>query len=164
MELVTPGIGLIFWTALTFSIVFFVLRSFAWKPITTALKEREESITNALSAAEKAKADLQQLQASNEKLLQEARNERERILRDAKSAADKMVSEATDKATTERNRIIAEAQEAIRQEKNAALAEVKKQVAGLSIDIAEKVMRKQLADKSSQMDLVQSYLQDIKIN
>jgi F-type H+-transporting ATPase subunit b len=164
MDLVTPGIGLIFWTALTFSIVFFVLRSFAWKPITTALKEREESIANALSAAEKAKADLQQLQASNEQLLQEARNERERILRDAKSAADKMVAEATDKATTERNRIIAEAQEVIRQEKNAALAEVKKQIAGLSIDIAEKVMRKQLADKSSQMDLVQSYLQDIKIN
>jgi len=164
MELVTPGIGLVFWTVLTFLIVLGILSQVAWKPITQALRDREESISTALAAAEKAKNDLLLLQSSNEKALQEARVEREKMMRDAKTTADKIIAEATEKANAEKNRIVAEAQEAIRTEKNLALAEVKKQVADLSLEIAEKVMRKQLADKSTQMELVKSYLNDVKVN
>jgi F-type H+-transporting ATPase subunit b len=164
MELVTPNIGLIFWSVLTFSIVFIILSQTAWKPIVQALKEREKSITDALSSAAKAKEDLLTLQAGNEKLVQEARLEREKMLRDAKTTADKMIADAAEKANAEKNRIVLEAQEAIRNEKNAALADVKKQVADLSLDIAEKVMRKQLENKSAQIDLVKSYLAESKVN
>lgn len=164
MELVTPNIGLIFWSVLTFSIVFIILSQTAWKPIVQALKEREKSITDALSSAAKAKEDLLTLQAGNEKLVQEARLEREKMLRDAKTTADKMIADAAEKANAEKNRIVLEAQEAIRNEKNAALADVKKQVADLSLDIAEKVMRKQLENKSSQIELVKSYLAESKVN
>jgi F-type H+-transporting ATPase subunit b len=162
MDLVTPNIGLVFWSVLTFSIVFIILSQTAWKPIVQALKDREKSITDALSAA--AKAKLTALQAGNEKLLQEARMEREKMLRDAKTTADKMIAEAAEKANTEKNRIVLEAQEAIRNEKNAALADVKKQVADLSLEIAEKVMKKQLDNKNAQIDLVKSYLAEAKIN
>ncbi len=164
MELVTPNIGLIFWSVLTFSIVFIILSQTAWKPIVQALKDREKSITDALSAAAKAKDELTALQAGNEKLLQEARIEREKMLRDAKTTADKMIADAAERANVEKNRIVSEAQEAIRNEKNAALADVKKQVADLSLDIAEKVMKKQLENKSAQIDLVKSYLAEAKIN
>jgi F-type H+-transporting ATPase subunit b len=164
MELVTPNIGLIFWSVLTFTIVFIILSQTAWKPIVQALKEREKSITDALSSAAKAKEDLLTLQAGNEKLVQEARLEREKMLRDAKTTADKMIADAAEKANAEKNRIVLEAQEAIRNEKNAALADVRKQVADLSLDIAEKVMRKQLENKSAQIDLVKSYLAEAKVN
>lgn len=164
MELVTPNIGLIFWSVLTFTIVFIILSQTAWKPIVQALKEREKSITDALSSAAKAKEDLLTLQAGNEKLVQEARLEREKMLRDAKTTADKMIADAAEKANAEKNRIVLEAQEAIRNEKNAALADVRKQVADLSLDIAEKVMRKQLENKSAQIDLVKSYLAESKVN
>jgi F-type H+-transporting ATPase subunit b len=164
MELVTPGIGLVFWTVLTFLIVLGVLSQFAWKPITQALKDRELSISQALAAAEDAKKNLLLLQSSNEKLLQEARVEREKMMRDAKITADKMIADATEKANSEKNRIVAEAQDAIRTEKNLALAEVRKQVADLSLEIAEKVIRRQLSDKSAQMELVKGYLNDVKVN
>jgi F-type H+-transporting ATPase subunit b len=164
MELVTPNIGLIFWSVLTFTIVFIILSQTAWKPIVQALKEREKSITDALSSAAKAKEDLLTLQAGNEKLVQEARLEREKMLRDAKTTADKMIADAAERANAEKNRIVLEAQEAIRNEKNAALADVRKQVADLSLDIAEKVMRKQLENKSAQIDLVKSYLAESKVN
>lgn len=164
MELVTPNIGLIFWTVLTFLLVLGILSQVAWKPITQALRDREQSIADALAAAEKAKGDLQLLQSNNEKLLQEARAEREKMMREAKATADKMIADAAEKANAEKNRIVNEAQEAIRNEKNVALAEVRKQAADLSLMIAEKVIGKQLGDKNSQMELVKSYLNDIKLN
>jgi len=164
MELVTPNIGLIFWTVLTFLLVLGILSQVAWKPITQALRDREQSITDALAAAEKAKGDLQLLQSNSEKLLQEARAEREKMMREAKATADKMIADAAEKANAEKNRIVNEAQEAIRNEKNVALAEVRKQAADLSLMIAEKVIGKQLGDRNSQMELVKSYLNDIKLN
>ena len=104
------------------------------------------------------------MQSSNEKLLQEARVERDKLMRDAKATADSIIAEATEKANSEKNRIVAEAQDAIRTEKNLALAEVKKQVADLSLAIAEKVIRRQLSDKATQMELVKGYLNDVKVN
>lgn len=164
MELVTPNIGLIFWTVLTFLLVLGILSQVAWKPITQALRDREQSIADALAAAEKAKGDLQLLQSNNEKLLQEARAEREKMMREAKATADKMIADAAEKANAEKNRIVNEAQEAIRNEKNVALVEIRKQTADLSLMIAEKIIGKQLGDKNSQMELVKSYLNDIKLN
>ncbi|MCU0389529.1 MAG: F0F1 ATP synthase subunit B [Thermoflexibacter sp.] len=164
MDLVTPGVGLIFWTALTFIIVLLILRRFAWKPILGALDEREKSIAESLEAAEKAKQEMATLNLENQKLLQEAKSEREKILRDAKTVAERLVNEAKERAIEESNRIIASAQEAIRNEKQAAMTEVRNQVAHLSLTIAEKLLRNELSNKSTQIDLAKSFMNEIKEN
>jgi F-type H+-transporting ATPase subunit b len=164
MELVTPGLGLIFWTSFLFLVVLFLLSRFAWKPIVTALHEREQSIADALNAAQKAKDDMASLTAKNQELLKEAQTEREKIMKEAKAVADKMIAEAKERATVESNRIIAAAQEAIRNEKQSALAEVKTQVATLSLLIAEKLIRKNLQSDDSQIALVQTFLKETKLN
>ncbi|MDX5346522.1 MAG: F0F1 ATP synthase subunit B [Hymenobacteraceae bacterium] len=164
MELVTPGIGLIFWQAVTFLLVLFLLGKFAWKPIMNSLHEREQSIENALSSAEKAKLEMQALKADNEKLLAEARMERDRILKDASEAANAMVEEAKTKASDEGAKMIAHAREAIDNEKRAALTEVKNMAAALSIDIAEKVLKRELRDETAQQELVQSYIREVNLN
>lgn len=164
MDLVTPSIGLIFWTSLTFITVFFILRKFAWKPILGALDEREKTIAESLATAEKAKQEMATLNVENARLLQETRAEREKLLKDAKTVADRLVSEAKDKAIEESNRIIASAQEAIKNEKQAALTEVRNQVAHLSLTIAEKLLKNELSNKNSQIDLAQNFLKEIKSN
>jgi F-type H+-transporting ATPase subunit b len=164
MQLVTPAIGLIFWTALTFLIVLFLLSRFAWKPILSALSEREKNIADALSAAEAAKQEMAKLKSQNEALLQEARQERDKILREAKTASDRLISEATEKATAESNKIIASAQEVIQNEKMAALAEVKNQVAALSLSITEKLLKKELSDKDAQLALIKNFMNETKVN
>lgn len=164
MELVTPGIGLIFWTAFTFIVVLLILRAVAWKPILGALSEREKTIAESLSAAEKAKQEMAALNVENQRLLQEARTEREKILRDAKSVAEKLVTEAKEKAIEESNRIINSAQEAIRNEKQAALTEVRNQVAHLSLTIAEKLLKNELSNKNAQVELAKSFMNEIKTN
>src|SRR5688572_24189722 len=146
MDLVTPGIGLIFWQTLTFLVVLFLLSKFAWKPIMSSLREREESIETALSQAEKARLEMQSLMANNEKLLAEARVERDRILREAQEAGNQMIEQAKEKSTAEGNRMIAHAREAINMEKQAALTEVQNLVGSLSINIAEKLLRRELSD------------------
>ncbi len=164
MDLVTPSIGLIFWTSLTFITVFFILRKFAWKPILGALDEREKTIADSLATAERAKQEMATLNVENARLLQETRAEREKLLKDAKTVADRLVGEAKDKAIEESNRIIASAQEAIKNEKQAALTEVRNQVAHLSLTIAEKLLKNELSNKNSQIDLAQNFLKEIKSN
>lgn len=163
-SLVDPKLGLIFWTAIFFLIVLFVLRKFAFKPIAEALDERNQSIEDALASAEKAKEEMASLTAKNEDLLREARAEKDNILTEARSQAKQIVDEAQDTAKSSADKIIKDAQAAIESEKNKALTEVKNQVAALSLDLAEKVLRKELADKASQEKLVEGYLKDASLN
>lgn len=164
MQIVTPEFGLIFWQLVIFGIVLLLLRTFAWKPILSALNEREDSIENALRLASQAKLEMQALQAGNEKLLAEARLERDRILKEATDVSNKLIEQAKTKATEEGSRMINQAREAIQNEKNAALAEVKNTAAQLSIDIAERILRRELTDTASQKELVNSYLKEVKLN
>ena len=156
--------SLIFWTTIIFVVFFFLLKKFAWKPILVAVKSREESINNALDSAEKAKLDMQNLQADNQKLLKEARAEREEMLKEARDIKSKMIDEAKGEAQTQANKMIAQAQAAIESEKKAAIADLKAQVANLSIEIAEKVVREELSNKDKQVKLVESMLGEAKLN
>lgn len=164
MELLTPGAGLIFWQLIIFVALFLFLAKFAWKPILGSLQEREASIQSALDTAEKAKQEIALLKADNEKLLKEAREERERIMREAREASNKMKEEATEDAKKAADKIISDARNAINIEKQAALKEVKVQVAMFSLEIAEKLMRKNLSNDKAQRELVESYVKDIKVN
>ena len=164
MNIVTPELGLIFWQVVIFLIVVLLLRAYAWKPILSSLKERESSIEGALRMADQAKLEMQQLQAGNEKLLAEARMERDRILKEATAMSNQFIEQAKTKATEEGGRMIEQAREAIRNEKNAALAEVKNTAAQLSIDIAERILRRELTDQPAQQQLVDSYLKEVKLN
>lgn len=164
MDLVTPEIGLVFWTSLVFIIVLIILRRVAWKPILTAVSEREESIENALSSAEKAREEVANMKADNERILNEARAERDAILKEAREMKDSIVTEAKAKATEEGDKMITAAQEAIHNQKQAAITELKNQVAALSIEIAEKILRQQLADKDSQKEMVDKMLKEIGQN
>ncbi|WP_179009504.1 F0F1 ATP synthase subunit B [Winogradskyella forsetii] len=137
---------------------------FAWKPILNSLNEREEGIQGALDAAEKAKRELANLQADNQKLLQEARLEREAMLKEARELKTKMIADAEAEAKSQANKMIAQAQEAIVSEKKAAMAELKSHVAGLSLEIAEKVVRKELSNKGEQLELVESMLGEATLN
>ncbi|PKQ45728.1 F0F1 ATP synthase subunit B [Confluentibacter flavum] len=156
--------SLIFWTTIIFVIFFFLLKKFAWKPILVAVKSREESINNALKSAEKAKLEMQNLQADNQKLLQEARLERESMFKEARDIKVKMIEDAKGEAQDQANKIIEQAQAAIESEKKAAIAELKSQVANLSIEIAEKVMRAELSSNDKQLKLVESMLGETKFN
>ncbi len=163
MNLTAPE-SLIFWTTIIFVAFLFLLRKFAWKPILGAVRSREESITDALAAAENAKRELSNLKADNEKLLAEARAERDAMLKEAREMKDKMIAEAKEEAQIAGAQMIAQAQATIQSEKNAAVADIKNQVSSLSIDIAEKLLKGQLADKQAQEQLVGSLLNDIKLN
>ena len=164
MELVTPSIGLIFWMTLSFSILLFILGKFAWKPIMGMLKEREEVIENALLAAEKAKEEMLTLQAGNELLLKQAREERDAMLAEARKIKEGIVDEAKGKATEEANILIERAREAINNEKQAAITEIKNQIAQLSVEIAEKIIKEELSDEKKQQAYIDKLVGDIKIN
>lgn len=164
MDLVTPGIGLIFWQLITFLVVLFLLSKFAWKPIMAGLRERETSIENALSMAEKAKLEMQTLKAGNEKLLAEARAERDRILKEAADASNQMIEAAKAKANEEGDRMIATAREAVLNEKRAALAEIKNLAGNLSVEIAEQLLKRELQDASAQQQLVSDYMKEVTLN
>lgn len=164
MSLITPEFGLLFWQTLIFLILFLLLARFAWKPILGSLKEREESIEHALRMADQAKIEMQQLKAGNEKLLVEARQERDRMMQEATAMANQHRETEKARATSEANHIVQQAREAIQTEKNAALAEVKNTAARLSLDIAERILRRELADPAAQTQLVDSYLKEVKLN
>lgn len=164
MDLISPDFGLIFWQTLIFLVVLFVLGKFAWKPIINGLNERENTIEQALLSAEKAKNEMAQLKADNEKLLAEARRERDSILKDATAAADKLREEAREQASQDGNRIIEDAKAAIETEKKAALADVKQQVALLSLEIAEKILREKLSDDKAQKEYVSKLVKDLNQN
>jgi len=163
-SLVEPNLGLIFWTALFFFIVLIVLRKYAFKPIADALDERGKSIEDALASAEKAKAEMTELTAKNEELLREARAEKDKILTEARAQAKQIVEEAQNGAKGEADKMIKNAQESIDAATSKALAEVKNKVAAISLDLAEKVLRKELSDKAAQENLVEGYLKDINLN
>ena len=160
MDLITPGIGLLFWTSLTFIILLLLLAKFAWKPILGALKEREQSISDALNSAEKAREEMAQLSADNERLIQDAKEEQARILKEAQVTANTIVADAKDKATSEMAVIKDKATQSIEQEKKAAMAEIKALTAELSVNIAEKILRNELKDKSAQEALVEQYIKE----
>ncbi|UBM60461.1 F0F1 ATP synthase subunit B [Marinilongibacter aquaticus] len=164
MELLTPSVGLLFWQFLIFLALVFLLRKFAWKGILSALKERENDISSALQMAEETRAEMAKLKSDNEKLLAEARAERDEILKTAKETANKLIDEAKNKATAEANAIIADAKEAISHERSNMLESLRKDVAGLSIEIAEKILRKELSDKEAQSALVSELIADARLN
>ncbi|MEI6880537.1 MAG: F0F1 ATP synthase subunit B [Bacteroidetes bacterium] len=164
MQLVTPGIGLIFWMTITFSIVLFLLSKFAWKPILNSIKEREDSINNALSAADDARKAMDALKSDNQKLLNEARAERDRMLKEASEMKDQIIAKATKDAKDVGDKLITSAKEAIEKEKLNALNELKTQVAVLSVDMAEKILRKKMEDRSQQESFVNDNLKSITLN
>ncbi len=162
--MLSVSIGTVLWTTIAFLIVLFLLVKFAWKPILASLKDREDSIQNALDAADKAKKEMESLQADNEKLLNEARAERDAMLKEARETKNKIVAEAKDKAKEEADNIIANAREAIQNEKMAAITEMKNQVAKFSIEIAEKILKDELSAKGKQEALIENAISDINLN
>ena len=164
MELVKVDIGLLFWMTLTFSILLFILGKYAWRPIMKMLHEREDSIEKALNAADEAKKDMLKLKAGNEQLLVEAKEERDALMRDARKVKESIIEEARVKANEEANRIIENARESIQYEKLAAINELKNQIASISIEIAEKLIGQELADKEKQQQLTEKLLKEVKIN
>lgn len=164
MDLLTPSFGLIIWTLLSFLIVFFILKKYAWKPILSALKERENTIADSLSTAVKVKAEMALLKSENEALLVKAREERAGMIKDAKDIGDKMVADAKEKAKVEYDRIIANAHAAIEHQKMAALIDVKNQVGNLVIEVSEKILRRELSNKADQEKYINQLANDVKLN
>jgi F-type H+-transporting ATPase subunit b len=162
--LVLPDIGLVFWNTVAFLGLLVVLGKFAWKPMLKAISDREKGIEDSLAKADKMKADLSAMQNENEALLAKAREERATLIKEAKEASEKMVAEAKDKAKSEYERIVADAQVAINQQKNAALTEVKNQVGSLVVEVAEKVLRRELTNKAEQETYIKQLADGVKLN
>jgi F-type H+-transporting ATPase subunit b len=156
--------SLVFWTTLIFIVFFLLMKKLAWKPILGAVKSREESINNALAAAENAKKEILNLKEDNEKLLAEARAERDLMMKEAREIKEKMIAEAKGEAQLQGEKMIQQAKAAIQSEKNAAMSEMKNQVSTLSLEIAEKLIKVQLTDKDSQTALVARMLDEVKLN
>ncbi len=164
MELIKPAIGLVFWMIVTFAIIFLILKKYAWKPILDMIKEREEGIEKALKSADDALETMRELKSSNEKILAEARAEKDIILKDARDTKDAIINEAKAKAKVEADRMVAQAREAIQTEKLAAITELKAQVATLSIDIAEKILKEQLSSEEKQKTLTSNLVKEVTLN
>ena len=164
MSFVTPDIGTIFWMVIIFSITMIILKKFAWKPILASLKDRENSIAEALSSADKAKKEMENLKAGQEEIIAEARKEKEVILKEARELKDKLLAEAKTQAHVEGQKIIESARTQINAEKTAAINEMKKQVVELSVLVAEKIIQKNIDAQKDQEDLVNSLLKDLKMN
>jgi F-type H+-transporting ATPase subunit b len=162
--LLTPAFGTVIWATVAFLVVLFLLRKFAWGPILIALQERERGIAEALGAADRARTEMAALNSENERLLQEARAERDRMLREAREMGDAVVAEARSKAKAEADREVAAARDAIAVERKAALADIKVEVANLSLDIAEQVLRRQLDRPAVQAELVDRLIEESPLN
>ena len=164
MDLITPDFGLIFWTVLVFVILLVILRKYAWKPILKGLEEREHTIADSLSQAEDARAEMASMKAENERILQEAREERGKILREAKEVSNIMKSEAKEIAKTEGAKMLDEARREIENQKNAAMGEVKSFAADLSVQIAEKILRKELSDNGKNKAYISRLVSELSTN
>lgn len=164
MDLIIPSSGLIFWQLIGFLALLFLLIKFAWKPMLASLAEREASIDGALKAAEQARNEMANLKAENEKLLQEARLERDVILKKAQDASIKMIEDAKSESAKQGAQLIEAAKAVIETEKKAALTEVKNQVALLTLEVTEKLLRKKLSDDKAQVELVDQFIKDLKLN
>src|SRR5690554_4363614 len=156
MDLITPDLGLIFWTGLTFIILMFILTKFIWKPIMAVVNKREENIQDAL--------DMEKKQTQNANLLKEARVERDEMIKEAKLTSDRMIDSAKSKAVVEADKIVENARVAIEAEKNAAVAQLKNEVAGVALEIAEKILRQELSTDEKQKQLAESFAKDINLN
>ena len=164
MELITPGMGLLFWMTLAFLLLLFILGKYAWKPILKALKEREMSIHDALHAADTAREEMKQLQFSNEQLLREAKNERDMILADARKVRDAIIEEARVKATEEASRIVQSAKESITNEKMAAMTDLKNQLANAALNVSRTLLKRELSDPKKQEEYIHQLLDEVKFN
>ncbi len=164
MELVTPEIGLIFWTTIVFSLLLVVLKKYAWKPILSAVDERNKSIEEALRAADKAKEEMLSLNADNERILMEAKKERDILLKEGREIKDSIIAEAKDKAKVDAEKILTTAKEQIINEKMKAITELKNQVANLSIEIAEKILKSELQDLNKQKELITTAIANKDLN
>lgn len=158
------GLGLFAWNLIAFLVVLFLLRKFAWKPIISSLNERETKIADSIATADRVKAEMAQMQSENEALMAQAREERAAMLKEAKETRDKMVNEAKEQAKLEANKIVAEAQLAINNQKMAALTDVKNQVGALVVEVAEKVLRRELANKAEQENYIKELSNAVKLN
>tara|TARA_B110001450_G_scaffold136712_1_gene128357 strand:- start:536 stop:1036 length:501 start_codon:yes stop_codon:yes gene_type:complete len=157
------SLGLFVWQTLLFVALLLLLKKFAWKPILDAVNERETSIKESLSAAEKARDDMEAVQADNKRILKEARSDRDALLAEAKTASIKIVNQAKEDAKAEADKITAQAQETIQNEKKAAINELKSQVASLSVDIAAKVLQTELKDQAAQEKFVSELVKEIEV-
>lgn len=157
-------LGLFFWQSLIFIGVILLLRKYAWKPILNAVDTREQGIRDALQSAETARQEMLNLQQKNQDALKEARAERDAMLKEAREIKEKMIADAKHEADAAGQKMIEQAKNAIEAEKNAAMAELKAQVSGLSLEIAEKLLKEELSNKESQMKLVDKMLADAKLN
>jgi F-type H+-transporting ATPase subunit b len=164
MELVTPGIGLIFWTSVVFIVLIILLKKFAWKPILEAVEKRSNSIEEALNASEKAKEELTELNEEKDKLRKQALADRDALLKEAATTKAKIVADAKAQAKQETEKILTNAREVIRNEKMAAITELKNQVALLSLDIAEKIVKEQLSSSDKQKALVDNLVKEVNLN
>ena len=158
------SLGLFFWQLLLFVGLILLLKKFAWKPILDAVNEREEGIKDALLSAENAKKEMMHLKADNQKLLDEARAERDTMIKEAREIKEKMIADAKSEAQVQGAKMIEQAKASIESEKNAAMAELKNQVSGLSLEIAEKLLKGELSNKASQTELVEKMLEEVKLN
>ncbi len=164
MELINPGIGLIFWMTISFLLLMFILGKFAWKPIMKALKNREDHIESALMAAEKTRQEMKDLKSEHLQLLAQARDEKDKMLRDAKAIKESIIEKARTEANEEYNRIIENARESIHYEKMAAITDLKNQLAQLSIEISEKVLKEELSGTDKQKKLIDKLIDEVEIN
>jgi F-type H+-transporting ATPase subunit b len=163
-SLTTPAVGTLFWSVLIFVLFFLILTKFAWKPILSAVKARDEMIKGSLESAAKAREDMLKLQSDNEAILRKAREERENILKEARDVRDKLISEAKGKATEEAEKLIEKARAGIENEKLKALSEIHDQVATLSVEIASKLLGEKLKQTGEQEKLIDSYLKEVDFN
>ncbi|QES89798.1 F0F1 ATP synthase subunit B [Rhizosphaericola mali] len=164
MELLNPGLGIVLYSLIAFVIVLLILRAAAWKPILKTLNERESGIADALAAAEKAKSEMASLKSENEALLAKAIEERANLLKDANASKERIISEAQTEGQRVKEQLISEAQQAITAQKNAAIADVKNQVGSIALEIAQKVIGRELADKSQQENYINQLTSEIKLN
>jgi len=164
MGIISPDVGTIFWMVLGFSLVFFILRKFGWNVILQSLKEREQSIEEALLLAEKAREEVASLKADHDILLKEARAEREALIGDARKIRAELIEKAREDASLEADKVLENTLKEIENEKRSALNEIKAQVADLSVEIAEKILRKELSLENKQQDFIQDMLDDLKLN
>ncbi len=164
MQLLTPGLGLIIWTLLSFLVVFFILKKFAWPAILGGLRKREQTIADSLATAEKIKSEMAQMKNENEAILAKAREERAQMLKEARETKDKIINESKEQAKIEANKIITDAQAAIDTQKMAALTEIKNQVGKLIIEVSEKILRKELSNKEAQEAHIKEMVDEVKLN
>lgn len=164
MGLVIPDTGLLIWMLISFSIAFYILAKFAWKPIMKSLKDREHTIEDSLTAAKEAKIEMERLKQDNKKIIVEARSERDSLLQEAKEIKDKLIRKAEQEAKDRADKIIEDARLQIETEKQKALSELKSSVADLTIDISEKILRKELKNKDTQKEYINNLVNEVKLN